>query len=77
MVERELGIPHARVMQHDHVGLGAALALAMVRRRLDFGDHTGIGTEFGHQQDHTHNTDVFESRLAHTRNKKRRGQSYG
>ncbi len=57
MLKRKLGIPHAGVVQHQHVGLGAGLALAMVWRGLDLGDHTGIGTELRHQQDHTRNTD--------------------
>ena len=75
MLERELGIPHPGVVQHDHVGLGAAFALAMVRRRLDLGDHTGIGTELGHQQDHTQNTDMFDEPAGATHNKKRRGRN--
>ena len=64
MIQRKLGVAHASVVQDDHVRLGAAPALAMVRRRLDLGDHAGIGMELGHKEDHTQDTDALKERKA-------------
>src|SRR4029079_3910650 len=52
MLERELGLAHAGVLEDEHIGLAAALALAVVGRSLDLGDHTGVGMKFGHKSDH-------------------------
>ena len=41
--DRGVIVAHAGVVQHDHVGLGAVLALAVVRRRPDLSDDAGIG----------------------------------
>ena len=51
-------------------GLAPAAALAVVRRRLDLGDHAGIGTELGHEQDHTRDTDTFDEPAGATQEQK-------
>jgi hypothetical protein len=51
--ERGLRIRHARIMQEQHVRLHAVPALTMVRRGSDLGHQGGIGTKFGHKQNHT------------------------
>jgi hypothetical protein len=40
-------------MQHDHVGLGAKLALAVIRRWSHLGHYTGIGSQRCHERNHT------------------------
>ena len=37
--ERGVGIAHARIVQHDHIGAPAILAIAEIRRRIDLGDN--------------------------------------
>ena len=45
--DRGLALRHPGIMQHQHVDLGAAYALAKIRRRAHLGDEDGIGMKFG------------------------------
>ena len=46
--DRALDVGHAGVVQHDHVGQAALVAVAIVRRRDDVGGDRGIGGECLH-----------------------------
>src|SRR5262245_50092963 len=55
--DRVLVVRHASVMQDDHVGRAAALALVVVRRRSYLGDDGGFGTQLG--RNHTRTARTF------------------
>ena len=55
-------VPHARVVQHDHVGRSTILAFVVVRRRANLCNDAGIGAQLGHKRSHTRTTRVAAKR---------------
>ena len=51
--ERGVGISHAGVVQQNHIGAPVVLAIAEIRRRIDFGDNARVRCKHTTRHDDT------------------------